>query len=223
MNTFKILITIVLWGLFSLNLKGECPPGFEEHSIEYTYTYQVGEVLYKCPLLLVFCCKWDPEIRRVVVIPKAIYIEPSSWDCLLFAISYPGGDTTFWNNVHEAMARAAKVFCGPVCPPCDGPPDQWPRFVEIRASHCVRYFNRRVYINDWIDGIEYCDDEVNYCKYTYACCSDYSTSPPETHIRLISAESYGTPQCGTEEPQVPPPGKDWNETWETECFAKGCQ
>jgi hypothetical protein len=225
---YFLLVFVLLFGFVGLNrAKATCPDGWFEHWETFTYLYKIDGVVYRCEILVNFCCRWNPQTQKPEVILKfqGAAGEPyrDCWDQLRL-------DGTRWSIYLDTLYSRINEFakndpnCFPPCPPCDQPA----LFYEIKISGCVKLVSKPAIVThdgriiEWAYGLEYCDSD-NYCLYTYACCSDWNTSPPETHIWLVSVQEYGTPACSTTEPQVPPPGKDWNEPWETECFAKPCR
>ncbi len=227
---YVFLLFVFLFGFVAMDkAKATCPDGWFEHRDKFIYTYRVGEIVYECEILVIFCCRWNPATRRPEVILKYQGVDKSSYrDCWL-QIFY---DKKRWEEYLDTLYSKISQFvkndpnCFPPCPPCDsGEPEL---LYEIRVSWCVKFVNKPAIVTndghvlEWACGLEDCNPD-NYCLYTYACCSDWNTSPPQTHTWLVSVEEYGPPSCPTTEPQLPPPGKDWEEPWETECFAKPCK
>ncbi len=227
---YVFLLFVFLFGFVGLDkAKATCPDGWFEHWEMITYTYEYNGAVFYCNVWVNFCCRWNPETHRVEIILKNLgATEPDYADCLS-VIYYTGWLwESYVHSIYQKVIELAKSDpnCFLVCPPCDG---GVPALTYVlKVYQCYKWVSRPVLYTwngrplEWIDEIQACDLE-SYCLYTYACCSDWNTSPPETHAWLISVQEFGTPQCTTTKPQVPPPGKDWNETWETECFAEPCQ
>ncbi|MFN3269045.1 MAG: hypothetical protein ACK42G_00525, partial [Candidatus Kapaibacteriota bacterium] len=205
----------------------DCPPGWFEHWNQIIYQYEVNGVVYVCKVWVNFCCRWNPELQRPEIILKNVYVDRDYRNCLFFIYS----DQLRWYNFLSFLYQQVEAItqsdpnCYPQCPPCG---ESEKIFSVIKASNCIKWVSKPAivtndgHIIEWAWGIEYCDTS-NYCLYTYSCCTDWEKSPPETHIELISVEEYGAPACPTTTPEVPPPGKTWEEPWETECFANPCQ
>ncbi|MGB9772329.1 MAG: hypothetical protein ACPLX7_10215, partial [Candidatus Kapaibacteriota bacterium] len=223
-----VLLFVLLSGLLSWNkAKAECPPGWFEHQNYITYTYEKFGVQFICQAKVTFCCRWNPYTQQTEVILKSVYAADSAYrDCLWFIAQNSALYNGFLLELYKEVALFAKQDpnCSPVCPPCG---EDTTFFVKLKIYNCVKWISKPTIVTntgqilEWGWGLEYCD--VNsFCLYTYGCCSDWNESPPETHTWLVSVEEIGTPECPFVEPQVPPEGKDWDEPWETECFAVPC-
>lgn len=213
MNIFKTIIIFAIFWLFSLNLKGECPPG-------WTYGYVAGFFdpiqpwCYYWVEYCYYCDTFNKKVTREVVgimSYSSCVVSQSRWE-------------PFKRRVLAEVAIDAIKKCFGDLPPCDPPPP--PNYtVEIRLSHCWYYenvwFNKFTNSEEWLWVMRPCENS-NKCIYTYQLCIDYSLSPPDVVFLYEDCDPLGTPNCTTQEPEVPPPGKTWEEPWKTECFAQPC-
>ncbi|ROL55913.1 hypothetical protein D9V84_10190 [Bacteroidetes/Chlorobi group bacterium Naka2016] len=115
--------------------------------------------------------------------------------------------------------------CFPNLPPCDPPPP--PNYtVEARESRCMYYenflFNKFTGSEEWLWVLRPCDNLINACSYTYQLCIDYSLPEPQVKILYEECTPYEPPGCSEQYPELPPPGKTWEEPWRTECFSRPC-
>ncbi len=112
--------------------------------------------------------------------------------------------------------------------PCDEP---IPYQAEVITRQCVYIRNtiKGMFLPNgeptqdtvWIPVIHECPTG-NSCTAVYEMCLDYSTNPPRLRLISLLCISFDPPGCPEQEPQLPPPGKSWGETWTTECFSKRC-
>jgi hypothetical protein len=225
MKKIFLLLFVIIINLISYKeAKSDCPPGWFENVITSEFQYQYYDVFIDCLVKIVFCCRWNPDLQMPEIIPKGAYAESGYNDCFHMIEQHPELKDTLIRFIFAEMSKGAKTNpnCFPQCPPCD---ENIPKlYYRIIAYKCVKWISKPAIrlingtVLEWADGIEFCDNLDYKCILTYACCCDWNTSPPSCYEWCVSAEPYGTSECSNQEPQVPPPGKDWNEPWETECF-----
>ncbi len=224
---FIFAIALILSFVLNSKVYADCPPGWNGHWDSVMYSYQVGGFNYICKVWVNYCCRWNPETQQPEIIFQELVVEEEYRDCLKRLFEDSNRWLIFYNTLYLEINKLAKQDqnCFPECPPCVGEPAL---FSTLKASLCIKWiskpalvlYNGRVL--EWAWGIKGCNFE-NYCQYTYACCTDWNSPNLETYIWLVSVQQYGIPNCTTNIPQIPPPGKDWDEPWETECFAQPCQ
>lgn len=197
-NYFASLI--LLLGLFfsftqSGNALMTCPSGFTNTTIYIPYggcTYAVN-LCYRCGITGA-----DPTnvIYEYPVIPPGCPSIPES---------------VIINKIISDYA----YFC--TVPPCDG--TQTKRFV-LETATCRKWVNQTsVDENNVIHHNTFsviCGDAG--CITEFDVCRDYTTIPPSWQGTLFRKYRVGT-RCTVSESnvQIPPPGKTWDDDWESEC------
>ncbi|MGB9913440.1 MAG: hypothetical protein ACPLRO_08745, partial [Candidatus Kapaibacteriota bacterium] len=140
-------------------------------------------------------------------------IKPLYLSCFLYLPNL--GNFLEW--LHRVTYQHAEANCYTDLPSCDDTNHIVYKILFIRAD-CIYYENWQPYWgDDFVMRIVFCN--YAYFKCTYKVCYDFSSSPPTKRTIFLSMESE-PPSCPQEEPQVPPPGKTWDQHWITHCFLK---
>jgi len=220
---YYVLLVFILVLISYKETRSDCPSGWFEnqHVVVFTYNYNVAT--FHCRIWLNFCCRWNPETQRPEIIFKWAYADSGYVDCMQTISQHSEIRDSLIRFLYLKVVQLARSNpnCFPQCPPCDGEPTLY--FI-LKGFKCLKWVSKPAIrlitgkVLEWAQGIEACDNLQNYCLFTWVCCCDWNTSPPSCNTWCVSAEEYGTLACSTEEPQVPPPGKNWDEAWETECF-----
>ncbi|MFN3307406.1 MAG: hypothetical protein ACK42Z_09530 [Candidatus Kapaibacteriota bacterium] len=198
--------------------KADCPPGWEEHRVTALYTYNYGEHYFSCYFTIVYCCRWNNDLKTVEKIIDYVYPNYDSW-CWLFI-----RDWWHFNDWVHTTVGEASAECTPPYPPCDDENNPYYE-IQVIAYNCWYFENWQPYVgDDYVCRRVRCEGQTNYCKKTWRVCIDYSVNPPVVRRYLVSSEQYGQPECSTTRPELPPDGDSrWEEYWITNCFAEPCQ
>jgi len=195
-----------------------CNPGEYQRTVTCNIEYSciTGE-RFTCPVDISYCCLWDPGRRIRLARIERIVIRDLT--CFIHIYGCGGLDVGgfFWTEVSRCIGDDL-MNCWNEYPPCD---DSSSVRTEIWIAQCQRIENREVMPGDFVDIIMPCSWQ-NYCYVKYQLCYDFSTYPPQVINRVLERGTYGTAQCPTTVPELPPPGKSWNEHWITNCFAPLC-
>lgn len=105
-------------------------------------------------------------------------------------------------------------------PPCDDP-GMVPIRLSVRIAKCwkeVNFWSSRW--NEWIVASVRCPNITAECDRWYQVCRDFQ----DIKLRILSegCNMIGNDNCSFEMPVLPPPGKTFEEPWETECYALPC-
>ncbi len=209
----KLLLIVLSFGFAFANLKAACPPDYEEHWVDATYSYFAGG--FTCDVRIYFCCKWDNNLKQVV--SQIEWVLPRYNNCLIYLPSW----RDFLSWLHQTVAYWANRVCMPEHPPCDDTVNVEFKVVVIN-SRCMYWENWEKYPGDYVTRLVFCGYDIN-CNYVYKVCIDYSVNPPVEREIFLYSYADEPLLCPTEEPQLPPPGKSWDEPWMTNCFAKPCE
>lgn len=219
----RSIIIVLFLALFpGYNTKAQevtCPPGHELHV--FNMTVWCGG--YPCTLKVYICCYWD-RVNDVIQIywkriefPNLYYLG-AEWYCYyciaVFQWEYYRG------LIEDMIAQKActENWCGfQEIPPCDPPV---PFRIDFFYSQCYYWENKDAALNDWVVIFRPCDDERYTCIHKRQICKTL----PECRIYVMNDEwiVLEPANCSIGDPQIPPPGKTWEEYWRTDCFAKPC-
>ena len=213
----KMLLYIVILIFCEIAISyADCPPGYTEHIISSTYVYNYGEYTFTCDYVVAYCCTWDNNLKRVVVQIEWFW---GQYNWCVFTI--PNWNH-FLNWLHETVGDSADNLCVPAYPPCD---DTTQNYYErtVSSDRCWKYENWQPYQgDDYVLRMKSCNSYAR-CESLWRICLDYSTNPASLKQTLISKVANGIPGCVTQEPTLPPEGDpQWNQHWETYCFATPC-
>ncbi len=219
MKKLLIFLVIVFLSLSFVKTKADCPPGYTQHTLATVYSYSTPETEYTCHVMIVYCCKWDNNLKKIVIEVDFIFTT-YSYHCL--ALIPDENHFSAW--LHNAIASDAKNFCSPPYPPCDD--NNNPYYIaEINIAGCWYYKNWQPYYPDDVYGLWRfpCKNSNYKCRSIWKICMDYNVTPPEPRKILISKTPVSDDHyCHHPVPQMPPPGKTWDEYWETDCFSTEC-
>ncbi len=138
-------------------------------------------------------------------------IKPLYLSCFLYLPNL--GDFLEW--LHRVTYQHAEANCYTDLPSCDDTNHIDYKIAFVR-SRCVAYQNRQPYFgDDYVLRLVFCPDNLYKC--VYKVCYDFSVSPPRKRTIFLYSEGE-PPLCPSAEPQLPPPGKTWDEPWVTDCF-----
>lgn len=213
-----VLITVfILFFSNVLDVKAACPQGWDSDTIQAMYSYNFNGYQFSCYFTIIYCCRWNNDLKQVQAIIDVIYPTYSSI-CWLFIRDW----WDFNNWVHNTVA-VASISCSPPYPPCDDPNTNYFE-IKVIANHCWYYENIQKYIgDDYILMKKRCGNLTNYCEITWRVCIDYSQNPPRISRTLVSRNSIGQPQCPDTYPELPPDDDPrWGQYWITQCFAHPC-
>jgi len=200
----------------------DCPPGYTQETlneVNYSYQYPSGGGYFECKVDIVYCCKWDNNLKEVVV--EITEVKPHNPDsnCLVYLPDI--NDFISW--LHTVTAQHADKFCSPLFPPCDDNINPFYIF-KVFVAGCWYYKNLQLYPHDDIYGtlMRPCPYETTECISTWKVCYDYTYTPAQLTYIFVSKTLSGTSTCPTTMPTLPPAGKTWDEPWESDCFSTGC-
>lgn len=210
---------ISIYFLFVNNLSAfQCPKGYIRHTIIRAFSCGC----HRCTVAIPFCCKWNPFEHKLEVIFNTDEAWFLRWRlCCYYLLQ----DTaTYHNFIDTAIMNNVENICLGEYPPCDHPTLRYYE-VEIKKPICVYYKN--AFITPfpgeepmWVLRVKRCSQYSN-CIKKYRICIDYFQSPPAKTITLL--ETYITGNCKMGNCVIPPPGKTWEEEWETECCFRECR
>ncbi len=216
MKIYKYVIRILLLIVINHIIADACDPPYTERFITDIYIRGYGE---ECFVMIVYCCWKDANTSKLYYFVKEIIQRK-------FCMVDPS-DEIAWSHfrtwVHNKVLRHATLHCAPQLPPCDPLPE-----INTKAlyARCLKYrnfwFDKYPGDEGWYIGITSCLDKGGKCEKRSIVCVDYSINPPRTVILLDECEVIQEPDCGYEVPELPPPGKTWEEHWVTDCFARPC-
>lgn len=141
---YFLLVFILLFYFVGLSkATAVCPDGWFEHWETFPYLYEIDGVVYRCEILVNFCCRWNPQTQKPEVILKfqgaAGPLYRDCWDQLRH-------DGTRWpvylDTLYSKINGFAKADpnCFPPCPPCDG--GEPALLYEIKVSGCVKLVSK---------------------------------------------------------------------------------
>lgn len=204
-----VFVLLFLGAVNSYAEEIECPNGWELKTIRATYTYPPSFV---CEVDITFCCGWDNIEKRIMIEIEQIKASTPGGNCIASIPDF----SDFINWVHDQIAEQADSLCKPDYPPCDDLENPFYE-VHINSKRCFKYVNKSIY-GIWELLYLPCPGLSGECKTIYRICYDYRYTPPRLRRYLIGRNIVGPSDCPTTVPTLPPPGKTWNEYWETYCF-----
>ncbi|ROL60384.1 hypothetical protein D9V87_01630 [Bacteroidetes/Chlorobi group bacterium MS-B_bin-24] len=229
MKKIKLLIVLICLAftnfLFGQN-SDECPPPYTRHIVWVgPETWLPRGHNWSCAKIgIEYCCYWD-EISL-----QLKYEVSSFWFyCLGYGCECqppPNEWNTFRLWADTIILIDAIKNCNVNLPSCDELPT--PPQINVKEYipscwywenyHFTKYPNEE----DWFLILRSCKTERGKCLHEYVACIDYSKVPPEIIILFNNWEIIESPTCPFDEPTIPPPGKTWEATWRTTCFARSC-
>ncbi len=217
MKKLLFLIIIVFLSFSFVQSKADCPPGYTEYSYNATYTYEYpsGGGSFSCHVTVTYCCKWDNVQQKIII--EITKVEPTypQNNCL----AYLPDIMDFFDWLHLATAEKADLSCHPI-KPCDDNSEPY-TITEINVVRCWYYKNFLTLDGEYLTILRKCDVTFK-CVSVWKLCRDFNYSPPKLVKELISKSPIGNPTCSSTVPDLPPSGKEWDESWETECFSIDC-
>jgi hypothetical protein len=211
---YKIIFLMLFSLIFFIgeNKTYSCPDGWQELSFERTYSYSYAGGEFQCDFRITYCCGWDAVNQERVIMFK--WVSPvNSSICFLLLPNWD--DFLLW--LHRVTKEHAKDSCFAL-PSCDDTVNVVYKY-KIVTSPCVYYENWQPYWgDDYVMRIVFCNDSSVY-KCVYKMCYDFHFSPPQLRIVFLNMVPVNQ-RCAVEEPQVPPPGKTWEQHWITNCFER---
>ena len=130
-------------------------------------------------------------------------------DCVVANVD----DPYFWKGIDSTIFVYVKDHFN--FPPCGQGQKQ---VVEIERRLCWKLHN--IVHPNWTMAIEYCDYQTLTCVTLYEICYDYFTQ--QVIANKIYTLATGDGDCEDIVPEMPPPGKTWEEEWYTDCFRTFC-
>jgi len=194
----------------------DCPAGSQTYETVVSITYGCNtSPQFECPFRVEYCCWWDAEQQKLIV--RILSVALPRYDCFRQLIGCQGWGF-FWKELSALVLNHALNSCYTDLPPCPNSRIDY----EFRYPRCTRYVNTYLF-NEWIVFLRECSTNPGVvCYRKYHLCRDFSVSPPNVVKTLVETGLMGTSNCLTEEPEVPPPGRDWNQPWATNCFLQPC-
>jgi len=202
----------------------DCPAGSQTYETVVSIRYGCNPSnpedtsdQFECPFRVQYCCWWDAAQQKLIV--RLLRVALPQLVCFRHLIDCKGWDF-FWKQLSGLVLNHALKSCYTDLPPCTDPASI--RYEFYRPT-CLKYVNSYLF-NEWIPVLRACSiDPGIVCYRKYQVCRDFSVSPPDIVRRLLEIGTIGTSNCLPGNPMPdPPPGKDWNEPWETECFVQPC-
>jgi hypothetical protein len=202
----------------------DCPAGSQTYETVVSIRYGCDtnststSPQFECPFRVQYCCWWDAAQQKLIV--RLLYVAIPRFICFEQLIDCKGWGF-FWKELSALVLNHALNSCYTDLPPCTDPSSF--RY-EFRYPTCMKYVNIYMrYASEWdLRLIECSINPGVVCYRITQVCRDFSVSPPDIVTRLIETGVMGTSNCLTEQPEVPPPGKNWLQPWETECFLQPC-
>lgn len=215
--TFNIILFILIFKptkIFAQEV--ECPPNWEYH----TFDIVVNCVTFPCTLKVYVCCYFDWINLYLHVKIKKIEFNNVPWACYgcIYYLNW-----NYFRTIIEQMVKdkiCSEGWCGVFdIPLCENPV---PLIVKFYYSQCYFWENKKNQFNEFLLYLVECGNNEIECVHTIQICR---TPPPNCQIQVLRDEweTIIPAGCSLEEPQLPPPGKTWDEYWRTKCFAKPCQ
>lgn len=197
---FSFLVIVSIFSFQKENLKAECPFGSNSGSISYL------DVM-GCPWTITFC--WSCQ---------HIGTKPTMWASNIkysaAATSQCSGSTPPLDEVQDAiLAWIADQGCEGE--PCNPNTERDTGYIDMPM--CQKWTNT-VYPSNNVTWMTSCETNL-VCRKKFTYCVDYNHTPPVLDIVYTTTELIGDINaCSDIKPILPPPGKTYQENWETNCY-----